>query len=101
MDTSGSGPASYTLAPLKDGDSSNRAPERPSREVRPVWTIRGVISETLRGFRADRGADLAGSLAFTTLLTAVPLVATFSLFLVTFFHEYDDEILAIMTAVIP
>jgi membrane protein len=86
---------------LKDGDSSNRSADRPSRDVRPVWTIRGVISETLRGFRADRGADLAGSLAFTTLLTAVPLVATFSLFLVTFFHEYDDEILAILNAVIP
>ena len=43
-----------------------------------------------RGFRADRGLDLAGSLAFTTLLTAVPLLATFSLFLVTFFQENDD-----------
>jgi membrane protein len=86
---------------LKDGDSSNRTPDRPSRDLRPAWTIKGVISETLRGFRADRGADLAGSLAFTTLLTAVPLVATFSLFLVTFFHEYDDEVLAILNSVIP
>jgi len=59
------------------------------------------VSETVRGFRADRGPDLAGSLAFTTLLTAVPLLATFSLFLVTFFQQYDDEILAILNAVIP
>jgi membrane protein len=91
------------LPELKDGDSfkNGRPADRPSRDLRPLWTIRGVISETLRGFRADRGADLAGSLAFTTLLTAVPLVATFSLFLVTFFHEYDDEILAILNAVLP
>ncbi len=80
---------------------TDRSPARPSRDLRPVWTIRGVVSETFRGFRADRGADLAGSLAFTTLLTAVPLLATFSLFLVTFFHEYDDEVLAILNAVIP
>src|SRR4030095_7827783 len=92
------GPGSYTLGRVEDGDSlkTDRSPLRPSRDVRPAWTIRGVVSETVRGFRADRGPDLAGSLAFTTLLTAVPLLATFSLFLVTFFQQYDDEILAIL-----
>src|SRR5262249_53920793 len=58
-------------------------------------------AETWRGFRADRGLDLAGSLAFTTLLTAVPLMASFSLFLVTFFKENDEQILSIVNAVLP
>jgi membrane protein len=65
------------------------------------WSIRSVAAETLRGFRADRGLDLAGSLAFTTILTAVPLLATFSLFLVTFFKENDEQILSIVNEVLP
>jgi len=60
-----------------------------------------VVSDTFRGFRADRGFDLAGSLAFTTLLTAVPLMAAFSVFLVTFFRENDDQILTIVNALLP
>ncbi len=78
-------------------DIAKANPDRPRAE----WTFRGVIVETLRGFRADRGLDLAGSLAFTTLLTAVPLLATFSLVLVGFFEENDDEILAVLNAVVP
>ncbi len=65
------------------------------------WSIRGVLGETFRGFRADRGLDLAASLAFSSLLTAVPLLASFSLFLVTFFRENDDQILAVVNAVLP
>ncbi len=65
------------------------------------WSLLAVASETFRGFRADRGLDLAGSLAFTTILTAVPLLATFSLFLVTFFRENDDQILSIVNALLP
>jgi len=42
-------------------------------------SLRNIAMETFRGFRADRGLDLAGSLSFSTLLTAVPLLATFSL----------------------
>lgn len=61
----------------------------------------GVTSDTFRGFRADRGFDLAGSLAFTTLLTAVPMLAAFSVFLVTFFRENDDQILSIVNALLP
>ena len=63
------------------------------RWTRQPWTLRGVPAETFRGFRADRGFDLAGSLAFTSILTAVPLLASLSLFLVTFFRENDDQIL--------
>jgi|RhiMetdeSRZDD1v2_1073273.scaffolds.fasta_scaffold33054_4 membrane protein len=71
-------------------------------ERRPTgWSLRSTVSETWRGFRADRGLDLAGSLAFTTILTAVPLLASFSLFLVTFFKENDEQILAIINAVLP
>ncbi len=80
--------------------STDVATARPDRR-RTGWTLRGVVAETLRGFRADRGLDLAGSLAFTTLLTAVPLLATFSLVLVGFFEENDDEILSVLNAVIP
>lgn len=65
------------------------------------WSLLAVASETFRGFRADRGLDLAGSLAFTTILTAVPLLATFSLFLVTFFRENDDQILSIVNTLLP
>jgi membrane protein len=65
------------------------------------WSLRAIVRETWRGFRADRGLDLAGSLAFTTILTAVPLLATFSLFLVTFFKENDEQILAIVNEVLP
>jgi len=71
------------------------------RWTRQPWTLRGVPAETFRGFRADRGLDLAGSLAFTTILTAVPLLASLSLFLVTFFRENDDQILSIVNAVLP
>jgi membrane protein len=79
------------------GEASARRERRPKAE----WTLRVVVAETFRGFRADRGLDLAGSLAFTTILTAVPLLATFSLFLVTFFQENDDQILAFLNAVVP
>ena len=71
------------------------------RWTRRPWTLRGVPAETFRGFRADRGFDLAGSLAFASILTAVPLLASLSLFLVTFFRENDDQILSIVNAVIP
>src|SRR3954468_4323033 len=71
------------------------------RWTRRPWTLRGVPGETFRGFRADRGFDLAGSLAFTSILTAVPLLASLSLFLVTFFRENDDQILSIVNAVLP
>jgi len=75
----------------------------PGTEKRPKggWSLAEVAAETFRGFRADRGFDLAGSLAFTTILSAVPLLATFSLFLVTFFQENDDQILAIVNVLLP
>jgi membrane protein len=65
------------------------------------WSVFQVASDTFRGFRADRGVDLAGSLAFTTLLTAVPMLAAFSVFLVTFFRENDDQILSLVNALLP
>ena len=65
------------------------------------WSLLEVASDTFRGFRADRGFDLAASLAFTTLLTAVPLLAAFSFFLVTFFRENDDQILAVVNVLLP
>ena len=71
------------------------------RWTRHPWTLRGVPAETFRGFRADRGPDLAASLAFTSILTAVPLLASLSLFLVTFFRENDEQILSIVNAVLP
>lgn len=71
------------------------------RKKAAVWSPLRVVSETFRGFRADRGLDLAASLAFASLLTAIPLLVTFSLFLATFFQENDDQILAVVNAILP
>ncbi len=76
-------------------------PSVPERLLRAVLLLREIAGETGRGFRADRGVDLAGSLAFATLLTAVPLLATFSLFLAAFFQENATEILDIVSAILP
>ncbi|HTY42783.1 MAG TPA: YhjD/YihY/BrkB family envelope integrity protein [Thermoanaerobaculia bacterium] len=65
------------------------------------WSLLEIVGDTYRGFRADRGYDLAASLAFTTLLTAVPMLAAFSIFLVTFFRENDDQIIAVVNALLP
>jgi membrane protein len=59
------------------------------------------VRETLRGFRADRGIDLAASLSFTTLLTAVPLLATFSVLVATAFDENDTAYLEFFNAILP
>ncbi len=87
--------ASYTLDPLTTASTGFEKREGAG------WSLLAVVSETFRGFRADRGLDLAGSLAFTTILTAVPLLASFSLFLVTFFRENDDQILSIVNTLLP
>ena len=73
----------------------------PERVLRVLMTLRDVVVETFRGFNADRGVDLAGSLAFTTFLTAVPLLATFSLFAAAFFQAKDVEILSVVNRVLP
>src|SRR5262249_40704088 len=65
------------------------------------WSVFEVVGDTYRGFRADRGFDLAASLSFTTLLTAVPMLAAFSIFLVTFFRENDDQIISVVNALLP
>jgi membrane protein len=78
-----------------------RFPLVPESLLRIVVTLREVVVETFRGFNADRGADLAGSLAFTTLLTAVPLLATFSLFLAAFFKEKNDQVLEMVNRILP
>ncbi len=57
--------------------------------------------ETVRGFTADRGPDLAASLTFSSLLMAVPLAATFSILLATFFRENDRAILEIFRIILP
>jgi membrane protein len=78
-----------------------RAPLVPESLLRVVVTLREILVETFRGFTADRGVDLAGSLAFTTLLTAVPLLATFSLFLAAFFKEKNDQVLEMVNRILP
>jgi len=60
-----------------------------------------IGEETFHGFRADRGVDLAASLAFTTLLTAVPLLATFALFLATFFKQNVTTIFDLVNLALP
>jgi membrane protein len=81
--------------------AKGRAPLVPERLLRAVVTLREVVVETFRGFNADRGADLAGSLAFTTFLTAIPLLATFSLFAAAFFKEKNVEVLNVIGRVLP
>jgi membrane protein len=81
--------------------AKSRAPFVPEPLLRAVVTFREIVVDTFRGFAADRGADLAGSLAFTTLLTAVPLLATFSLFLAAFFKEKNDQVLDLVNRILP
>ncbi len=81
--------------------AKRRAPMVPESLLRAIVTFREVVVETFRGFTADRGADLAGSLAFTTFLTAVPLLATFSLFLAAFFKEKNDQVLEMVNRILP
>jgi membrane protein len=78
-----------------------RAPWVPAGPLRAGVTLRNVIKETVDGFRADRGLDLAGSLAFTTLLLAVPLLATFSLLVAAFFRENVSEIVDLVNRILP
>ncbi len=63
--------------------------------------VRDILLETYHGFRADRGVDLAASLAFTTLLTAVPLLATFALLLATFFKQNVATIFDLVNLILP
>ncbi len=81
--------------------AKRRAPLVPESLLRALVTLKEVVAETFRGLAADRGADLAGSLAFTTLLTAVPLLATFSLFLAAFFKEKNDQVLELVNRILP
>ena len=74
-----------------------------ARSSTQVFAVAGrdVFREAFRGFKADRGADLAGSLAFATILAAVPLLATFSLFAATFFRKNVDEIFSVLNVALP
>lgn len=78
-----------------------RWPRAPVGPLRAAILVREAVAETIRGFRADRGADLASSLSFSTLLTAVPLLATFSLVLAAFFRENVTGILDAVNALLP
>jgi YihY family inner membrane protein len=81
--------------------AKTRWPSVPERVLRVALLLREVVLDTARGFRADRGFDLASSLAFASLLTAVPLLATFSLFLAAFFQQNVGNILDIVNAILP
>jgi membrane protein len=81
--------------------AKKRMPGLPAPLLRGLVTLREVAVETFRGFRADRGADLAGSLAFTTLLAAVPLLATFSLLIAAFFKEKNAQVLDFVNRILP
>ena len=62
---------------------------------------RRVLVQTLKGFYADRGDDLAASLTFSTLVMAVPFAATFAILLATFFQQNDRAILDIINFALP
>jgi membrane protein len=78
-----------------------RDPKAPRGLRAAVTAVRDIILETYHGFRADRGVDLAASLAFTTLLTAVPLLATFALLLATFFKQNVATIFDLVNLILP
>ena len=78
-----------------------RFPEVPERFLRGALVLKEILAETIRGFRADRGVDLAASLSFASLLAAVPLLATFSFLLAAFFQENVGTILDIVNAILP
>ncbi|HET9794033.1 MAG TPA: YihY family inner membrane protein [Thermoanaerobaculia bacterium] len=63
--------------------------------------VRRVLVQTLKGFYADRGDDLAASLTFSTLVMAVPLVATLAMLLATFFRQNDRAILDAINFALP
>ena len=88
-------------APSAVEKARRRWPGAPAGLLRSLVIFRETVGETVRGFRADRGADLASSLAFATLLTAVPLLATFSLVLAGFFRENVTGILDAVNAILP
>jgi YihY family inner membrane protein len=79
----------------------DKAPWAPAGILRAGLTLRNVLAETYNGFRADRGLDLAGSLAFATLLLAVPLLATFSLLAAAFFQENVGQIVDLVNRILP
>jgi membrane protein len=91
---------------MRSGESLSAAPSRTARRT-GIWVIRrtrslaDIILNTARGFRADRGFDLAASLAFATLIAAVPLLATFSLVLAAFFQQNVGTILDIVNSILP
>jgi membrane protein len=90
---------------MQPGEAVTReAPRRPRARgaiARSAIGVARAILGTARGFRADRGFDLAGSLAFATLLAGVPLLATFSLLLAAFFQENVGTILDIVNSILP
>ena len=91
-----------TPAPSPSADGRSRALQPPRRGPRAVIeTAVAVAKETYHGFLADRGVDLAASLAFTTLLTSVPLLATFALFLATFFKQNVTAIFDLVNLALP
>jgi len=86
--------------PLEGRTEGLKKPLR-SRLRRWLSWPRSVAAETLHGFNADRGGDLAASLAFSTLLAAVPLLATFSLLVAAFFEQNVNEILDVVNTLLP
>lgn len=87
--------------PRKTGRWARRAQGLTGPVRRGTAPLRRAVIDTYRGFRADRGVDLAASLAFDTLIAAVPLLATFSLLLATFFEQNVNEILDVVNAILP
>ena len=89
-------PVTLTVAKTRQ-----RAPWAPPSILRAGVALRNVVVETYNGFNADRGLDLAGSLAFATLLLAVPLLATFALLFAAFFQDNVNEIVDLANRILP
>jgi membrane protein len=74
-------------------------PRRSFQDFRAFTRV--VVRRTLRGFFDAHGYDLGASLAYTSLLTFVPLVAAVTLLTSTLFGESESGLFTIFRTVLP
>ena len=81
------------LRPAPDGDTSGW--------VRRLHRARAFVRLVLRKSGEDGIAQRAGALAFVTILALIPLLAAFSFVATQWLHRYEDDILGLLTSVLP
>ncbi len=79
-------------------DTRPRRFDRFLKALRITWLAPWFV---IRGFSAARGIDRASALAYITLLSLVPLLATIAALNRSFFSLHTDRIVEILTMVLP